>query len=107
MAEVGYEKYRVRTPLREAGGIVTSLMEFKSELDPVITEFMEAGVAKDINRAYAFVPTGAKREDILACLQDLVTNSINSICLNPMIKLHHGARSNQSNSPRLWQRSPV
>lgn len=35
------------------GGLVPTLMQFKAEAEPVITEYMEAGAARDVDRVYA------------------------------------------------------
>ena len=46
-------------------GLVPTLMQFKSEVEPVVTEFMEACEDKDVEAAYACVSTqSGTKEDL-------------------------------------------
>ena len=56
------------------GGIIPTFMQIKAEVEPVITEFMEAGVAKDMEAAYAcFSPQAVTKKEIT----DFINNSYN------------------------------
>jgi hypothetical protein len=54
------------------GGLVPTLMQFKSEVEPVVTKFMEACEDKDVEAAYAcFSTQSVTKED----LTDLINNN--------------------------------
>lgn len=54
------------------GGLVPTLMQFKSEVEPVVTEFMEACEDKDVEAAYAcFSTQSVTKED----LTDFINNN--------------------------------
>ena len=46
------------------GGILPPTLQFKAEIKPVIIEFVEAVGAKDVDRAYRCVPSGADKEEL-------------------------------------------
>ena len=51
--------------------IIQTVTQVKSEVEPVITEFMEAGVAKDVDRAYSYCLSSVSKEE----LARLITNN--------------------------------
>ena len=71
------------------GGLVPTLVQTKGEVEPVITEFIEAGVAKDVDRAYACCHSSISKEEVAKLIinnydlfegfEDLTTSSLSVV----------------------------